>query len=178
MAAVTICGDFRAQEKESYEKPSQCIKKERHHFVNKGLYSQSYSFSSSHIQMWELDPKKGWALEYGCLWTVVLEKTPESSLDCKEIKPVNLKGNQPWIFTGKTDAKASASILGHLIQRADSLEKIAKLEKIEGRRRRGWQRIKWLDSITHSIEMNLSKLWEIVEDRRAWCAAVHGVTKK
>ena len=114
---------------------------------------------------------------------MVLEKTLESPLDSKEINPVNPKGtvnpkgNQPWIFTGKTDAKASASILGHLIQRADSLEKIAKLEKIEGRRRRGWQRIKWLDSITHSIEMNLSKLWEIVEDRRAWCAAVHEVTK-
>ena len=141
-------------------------------------------FSSSHVQIWELDHKEDWALKNCCFQIVVLEKTLESPLDSKEINPVNPKGtvnpkgNQPWIFTGKTDAKASASILGHLIQRADSLEKIAKLEKIEGRRRRGWQRIKWLDSITHSIEMNLSKLWEIVEDRRGWHATVHGGLKE
>ena len=82
-----------------------------HHFADKGLYSQSYGFSSSHIQMWELDNKKGWDLKNWCLWTVVLERTPESPLDSKEIKPVNPKGNQCWIFNGRTDAEAKTPIL-------------------------------------------------------------------
>ena len=92
--------------KESYDKPRQHIKKQRHHFVSKSLCSQSYAFSSSHVQMWELNHKEGWALKNWCFWTVVLEKTLESPLDSKEIKPVNPKGNQPWIFTGRTDAEA------------------------------------------------------------------------
>ena len=86
--------------------PRQCIKKQRHHFPNKVPYSQSYGFSSSHIQMWELDHKEGWALKNWCFRIVVLEKTLESPLDCKEIQPVNPKGNQPWIFIGRTDAEA------------------------------------------------------------------------
>ena len=88
--------------KESYDKPRQHIKKHRCHFVNRGPYCQSYGFSSSHIQMWELDHKEGWVLKNWCFWTVVLEKTLESPLDCKEIQPVNPKGNQSWIFIGKT----------------------------------------------------------------------------
>ena len=88
----------------------QCIKKWRHHFADKGLYSQNYGFSSSHVQMWELDHKEGWVLNW-CFWTVVLEKTLESPLDRKEIKPVNPKGNQPWIFIGRTDAEAETPIL-------------------------------------------------------------------
>ena len=108
--------------KESYDQPRQQIKKQRHYFANKGSYSQSYSFSSSHERMWELDHKEGWVLKNWCFWTVVLEKMLESPLDCKEIKPVNLKGNQSWIFIGRTNAEAEAPILWSPIQRADSLE--------------------------------------------------------
>ena len=92
--------------KKSYDKPTQCIKKQRHYFANKGPHSQSYGFSSSHVWIWELDHKEGWMLKNWCFWTVVLEKTLESSLNCKEIKPVNPKGNQSWIFIGRTDAEA------------------------------------------------------------------------
>ena len=95
---------------ESDDKPRQCIKKQRHYFANKGLYGQSYGFSSSHVQMWELDHKEGWAPKKWCLRNVVLEKTLESPLDSREIKPVNPKGNQPWIFTGRTDAEAEAPV--------------------------------------------------------------------
>ena len=114
-------------------------------------------------------------LASGTPWTVhgVLEVTLESPLDCKEIKPVNPKGNQPWIFIGRTDAEVR-----HLLQRANSLGKTLMLGKIEGCRRRGQQRIRWLDNIiTDSKAMNLSKLQETVEDTGAWCAAVHGVAK-
>ena len=92
--------------KESYDQPRQHIKEQRHHFASKGPYSQSYDFSSSHVQMWELDHKEGWALKNWCFRIVVLEKTLESPLDCKEIKPVNPKGNQPWIFIGRTDGES------------------------------------------------------------------------
>ena len=97
--------------KKSYDHPRQHIKKQRHCFANKGLSSQSYGFSSSHVWMWELDPKESWALKNWCFWTVVLEKTLESLLDCEEIKPVNCKGNQSWIFTERTDAEAETPIL-------------------------------------------------------------------
>ena len=92
--------------KKSYDQPRQHAKKERHYFASKGLSSPSYGFSSSHIRMWELDHKESWAPKNWCFWTVVLEKTPESLLDYKEIKPVNPKGNQSWIFIGRTDAEA------------------------------------------------------------------------
>ena len=92
--------------KKSYDQPRQHIKKQRHYFANKGLYSQSYGFSSSHVWMWELDHKEGWVPKNWYLQTVVLEKTLESPSVCKEIKPVNIKGNQPWIFIGRTDAEA------------------------------------------------------------------------
>ena len=98
--------------KESYDKPRQHIKKQRHYFANKGLSSQSYGFSSSHVWMWELDHKEGWAPKNWCFLTEVLKKTPESPLDCKKIKPVNPKGNQTWIFIGKTDAEAETPMLG------------------------------------------------------------------
>ena len=97
--------------KKSHNQSRQHIKKQRHHFVNKGPSSQSYDFSSSNVWMWELDHKEGWAPKNWCFWTVVLEKTLESPLDCKEIKPVNLKGNQPWIFIGRRDPKGEVLIL-------------------------------------------------------------------
>ena len=97
--------------KESYDRPRQHVKKQRHYFANKGLSSQSYGFSSSHVQMRELDHKEDWRPKNWCFWTVILEKTLESPLDCKEIKPVNPKGNQPWIFIKRTDAEAEAPIL-------------------------------------------------------------------
>ena len=97
--------------KENYNKSRQHIKKQRHHFANKGPSSQSYGFSSSHVWMWKLDHKEGWVLKNWCFWTVVLEKTLESPLDSKEIKPVNPKGNQLRIFIGMTDAEAEAPII-------------------------------------------------------------------
>ena len=97
--------------KESYDKPRQCIKKQRHHFADKGPYGQSHGFSSSHIWMWELDHKEGWELKNWCFRIVVLEENLKSPMDCKEIKPVNPKGKQPWIFTGRTDAEAEMPIL-------------------------------------------------------------------
>ena len=107
-----------------------------------------------------LDHKEGWALNNWCLWTVVLEKALESPLDCKEIQPVHPKGNQSWIFIGRTDAAAKFPILSHLLWRVDSLEKTLLLGKIESKRRRGWQKIKRLNSITYLMNLNLSKLWE------------------
>ena len=117
--------------KKSYDQPRQHIKKQRHYFANKGPSSQSYGFSNSHVWMWELDHKEIWVPKKWCYWTVVLEKTFESPVDCKEIKPVHPKGNQSWIFIGRTDAEVEALIIGHLMQRADSLEKTLSWERLK-----------------------------------------------
>ena len=119
---------------ENYDKPRQYVKKQRHHFVNKGSYHQRYGFSNSHIRLWELDHKECGVLKNWCFWIVVLEKTLERPLDCKENQPVNLKGNQPWILNRRTNAGAEAPIL---MQIASSLEKTLMLGKTESRGEEG-----------------------------------------
>ena len=133
-------------------------------------------FSCSHVWMWQLDHKENWELKNWCFWTMVLEKTLESPLDCKEIKPdqsqrksiMNINWKH-WCWSRSSNALTT--------WRADSLGKTLMLGKIEGRRRMGWQRIRWLDGISDSIDMSLSQLQEVVKDREAWRAAVHRVAK-
>ena len=161
--------------KKSYHKARQHIKNQRHHFANKILCSQSYGFPSSHVWVWELDHKGGWAPKNWCFQTVVLEKTLESPLDSKEIKSVNPEGNQSWIFIGRTGVEAP--IFWSPDVKSWHIGKDPDAGKDWGQERRGQQRMRWLDCITDSIDTSLSKLWEVVKDRKVWSPAVHEVTK-
>ena len=160
--------------KESYD---SILKSSSQHSIIKIPYIQSYRFPSSCVQIWDLDHKEGWVPKNWCHWIVVLEKILESPLACKEIKSVNPKGNQPWIVLEGLMLKLKLQYFGHLMWKADSLEKTLMLGKIEGKRISGKQSMRWLDSITDSIDTNLSKLPEIVKDKTAWRTAVHGIIK-
>ena len=143
----------------------------------KNQYSQSYGFSSSHVWIWELDHKEGWTPNNWCFWTVVLEKTLVSPMDCKEIQTVYPKGNQSSKLLEGLMLKLKCQYFGHLMQRANSLENTLMLDKIESRRRRGQQRMRLLDGITDSMDMSLSRFWKLVKDREACHTAVCGVTE-
>ena len=152
--------------KKSYDQPRQHIKKQRHYFANKGPSSQSYGFSSSHVWMWELDYKESWTLKNWCFWTVVLEKTLESPLDCKEIQPVHPKGNQSWIFIGRTGAEAETPI--HWPPDEKNL-----LNWKDPDAGKDWR---WEKGMPED-EMVGWHHQELVMDREAWHAAVHGIAK-
>ena len=141
--------------KKSYDQPRQHIRKQRHYFANKGPSSQGYGFSGSHVWLWEFDHKEFWAPKIWCFWTMVLEKTLESPLDCKEIQPVHPKGNQSWIVMEGLMLKLQ--YFSHVMRRADLFENTLMLGKIEGGRRRGWQKVWWVDGIIDSMDMSLSK---------------------
>ena len=149
-----------APRKESYKKPRQCIKEQRHHYANKGPCSKSYGFSSSHIWMWELDHNKGWALKNWCFWIAVLEKALET-------KPIDPKGNQPSIFIGRTDAEAEAPTLRPPDVKSQLIRKDPESGKDWRQREKEMAEDEMVRYLTNSVDMNLSKLWAIVKDKEA-----------
>ena len=163
--------------KESYDQPRQHIEKQRHYFANQGLSGQSYDFSSSHVWMWELDCVESWAPKNWCFWTVMLEKTVESPLYCKEIQPVHPKGNQSWIFIGRTDTEAETPILWPPDAKNRLIWKDSDAGKDWRHEEKGMTEDRWLDGITDSINMSLSQLWELVIYREAGCSTIHRAAK-
>ena len=158
--------------KKSSDQPRQHIKTQRHYFANKGPSSQSYGFSSSHLWMWESDYKEIWALKNWCFWTVALEKTLESPLDCKEIQPVHSKGDQSWVFIGRTDAEAETPILWPPVAKNWLIGKDPHAGKDRGQEEKGTTEDEMVGWHHWLMGMSLSKLWELMIDRE-----VHGVAK-